>query len=122
MRLGAYPAVLWEGSHAEEIYGAAEISERHRHRFEVNNAYRGALEEHGMVVAGVHPRLDLVEVVELKDHPFFIATQYHPEFRSKPTRPHPLFREFVKAAHRRRRNRDGTGSDGTGRDATGSDG
>ena len=64
----------------------------------MNNAYKGALTENGMVISGINPELDLVEVVELPDHPFFIAVQYHPEFRSKPTRPHPIFREFVKAA------------------------
>ena len=75
------------------------VEERHRHRYEVNNDHFGRLVEAGLVSAGVNPELDLVEIIELADHPFFIATQYHPEFRSKPARAHPLFREFVKAAH-----------------------
>jgi CTP synthase len=74
------------------------VSERHRHRYELNNAFRDALIAHGMVVGGVNPERDLVEIVELHDHPYFVAVQFHPEFKSKPTRPHPLFREFVRAA------------------------
>jgi CTP synthase len=102
MRLGAYDCHLIEGTRARAAYGRDDIQERHRHRYEVNNAFKGALTEHGMVISGINPELDLVEVVELPDHPFFIAVQYHPEFRSKPTRPHPIFREFVKAAVVRR--------------------
>ncbi|MHC4338888.1 MAG: CTP synthase [Planctomycetota bacterium] len=102
MRLGAYACRLVEGTRARAAYGVDRVEERHRHRFEVNNDYRDALVDAGLVVSGVNEDLDLVEVIELKDHPFFVATQYHPEFRSKPTRPHPLFREFIKAAYERK--------------------
>ncbi|MBO6939195.1 MAG: CTP synthase [Deltaproteobacteria bacterium] len=98
MRLGAYPCVLKEGSVAAKVYGAREISERHRHRYEVNNAHRAALEEKGLVLSGLSPDERLVEMVELPDHPYFVACQFHPEFKSKPHKPHPLFRHFVKAA------------------------
>ena len=98
LRLGAYPCVLKEGTKAYELYGAKEISERHRHRYEVNNYYRSALEEHGMTMAGLSPDGRIVEMIELKDHPFFIGTQGHPELKSRPNRAHPLFRGFVKAA------------------------
>ncbi len=98
MRLGAFPCKLAEGTRAREAYGVEDVQERHRHRWEVNNAYRNTLKEAGLTIAGVNPDLDLVEVVEITDHPFFVATQYHPEFKSKPTRPHPLFRAFVAAA------------------------
>ncbi len=80
------------------LYGAKEISERHRHRYEVNNDYRIALEEQGMTMAGLSPDGRIVEMIELKDHPFFIGTQGHPELKSRPNRAHPLFRGFVKAA------------------------
>lgn len=98
LRLGAYPCVLKEGTKAYELYGAKEISERHRHRYEVNNDYRSVLEEHGMTMAGLSPDGRIVEMIELKDHPFFIGTQGHPELKSRPNRAHPLFRGFVKAA------------------------
>ena len=98
MRLGAYPCVLEEGSVAAEVYGQREISERHRHRYEVNNAHRGTLEEHGLRLSGLSPDGRLVEMVELPDHPYFVACQFHPEFKSKPHKPHPLFTHFVKAA------------------------
>jgi CTP synthase len=100
MRLGLYPAKLTEGSLVREMYGEAEVSERHRHRYEVNNSYREALESAGLVISGTSPDGRLVEYVELpRDaHPFFVATQAHPEFRSRPTRPHPLFAGLVKAA------------------------
>ncbi|MDF1561574.1 MAG: CTP synthase [Deltaproteobacteria bacterium] len=99
MRLGAYPCALKQGSRARAIYGGKElISERHRHRFEVNNDYRTQLEEAGMVFSGLNPDLDLVEMVELPDHPYFVACQFHPEFKSKPFLPHPLFSAFVGAA------------------------
>ena len=98
MRLGAYPCRLRPGTRAQSAYGVDLVEERHRHRYEVNNAYRGRLEEAGLVVAGVYQDLDLVEIVELPDHPYFVATQYHPEFRSKPTAAHPLFRELIAAA------------------------
>ncbi|MBK9070865.1 MAG: CTP synthase [Myxococcales bacterium] len=98
MRLGAYPCVLKAGSKAADIYGTSEISERHRHRWEVNNNYRDALERHGMVLSGLSPDGRLVEMVELPQHPHFVACQFHPEFKSRPTAPHPLFARFVKAS------------------------
>jgi CTP synthase len=98
MRLGAYDCQLKKGTRAYAAYGNEKISERHRHRYELNNAYRKALEEKGLVIAGVNPQKDLVEIVELKDHPFFAAVQFHPEFKSRPLRPHPLFREFMRTA------------------------
>ncbi|SDD06297.1 CTP synthase [Microbacterium enclense] len=105
MRLGLYPADLGEGSLAAEVYGANRISERHRHRYEVNNAYRQQLSDAGLVFSGLNPDLDLVEFVELpRDvHPYYIATQAHPELRSRPTEPHPLFRGLVGAALERHR-------------------
>jgi len=98
MRLGLYPARLVEGSRVREAYGDEIAYERHRHRFEVNNAYREPLAEAGMVFSGVSPDGRLVEYVELRDHPWFVATQAHPELKSRPNRPHPLFRDFVGAA------------------------
>jgi CTP synthase len=98
MRLGAYPAHLKSGSRARDIYGKSEISERHRHRFEVNNEYRGALEEHGMVISGTSPDGGLVEMVELPSHPWFVTCQFHPELKSRPMRPAPLFASFIEAA------------------------
>ncbi|QBR74543.1 CTP synthase [Microbacterium sediminis] len=105
MRLGLYPARLAEGSLAAELYGATEVQERHRHRYEVNNAYRQQIADAGMVFSGINPDLDLVEFVELpRDvHPYYIATQAHPELRSRPTDPHPLFRGLVAAALERHR-------------------
>ncbi|MEJ7649765.1 MAG: CTP synthase [Nakamurella sp.] len=100
MRLGAYPAVLTEGSLVAEIYGATEVSERHRHRYEVNNGYRDQLEAAGLHLSGISPDRSLVEFVELdrSQHPFLVATQAHPELKSRPTRPHPLFAAFVGAS------------------------
>jgi len=98
MRLGAYPCHLAEGTKAREIYGAEVISERHRHRFEVNNAYRDTLVEHGLTISGTSPDGGLVEMVEITEHPWFVAGQFHPELKSRPTRPHPLFASFVEAA------------------------
>lgn len=100
MRLGAYPAKLAEGSLAAEIYGSTEVSERHRHRFEVNNAYRPRLQEAGLIISGTSPDDKLVEFVELskEQHPFYISTQAHPEFKSRPTKAHPLFVALIKAA------------------------
>ncbi|MDH3270898.1 MAG: CTP synthase [Gemmatimonadota bacterium] len=98
MRLGAYPCALAEGTHAREIYGAPEISERHRHRFEVNNEYRDILREKGMTISGTSPDGGLVEMIEITDHPWFVAGQFHPELKSRPTRPHPLFASFIEAA------------------------
>ena len=98
MRLGAYPCALAEGSRSREIYDAQEISERHRHRFEVNNAYRDMLSEKGMTISGTSPDGGLVEMIEITDHPWFVAGQFHPELKSRPTRPHPLFASFIEAA------------------------
>lgn len=97
MRLGEYPCVLAPGTVARAAYGQELIGERHRHRYEVNNAYRERLREAGLVIAGTSPDGLLVEIVELKNHPFFVGTQFHPEFLSRPLRPHPLFLAFVKA-------------------------
>ncbi len=98
MRLGAFPAMLGEGSHIAEIYGEAQISERHRHRYEVNMAYRAKLEAVGMKFAGISPDGLLPETIEFSDHPWFIGVQYHPELKSKPFEPHPLFASFIEAA------------------------
>jgi CTP synthase len=98
MRLGLYPARLTPGSKAAQVYGSELIYERHRHRFEVNNEYRSLLEAAGMVLSGQSPDGRLVEIVELKDHPWFVASQFHPEFRSRPERPHPLFDGFIGSA------------------------
>ncbi len=100
MRLGAFPCHLKEGSKAREIYGAGEISERHRHRFEVNNAYREILESNGLTVSGTSPDGGLVEMIEITDHAWFVAGQFHPELKSRPMEPHPLFASFVGAAAR----------------------
>ena len=102
MRLGAYPCRLTEGSRARQAYGEEVIYERHRHRFEVNNAFRDRLAQAGLSFCGVSPDGRLVEMVELPDHPWFVASQGHPEFKSRPTRPHPLFTAFVGAVLRRR--------------------
>jgi CTP synthase len=103
MRLGSYPAQLEPGSLVERLYGASTVDERHRHRFEVNNAYRDTLAARGMRWSGTSPDGGLVEFLELSDHPFFVATQAHPELRSRPNRPHPLFAGLVDAAVRHRR-------------------
>jgi CTP synthase len=101
MRLGAYPAHLVDGSRVARIYGTKEISERHRHRYEFNNEYRVPFGDHGMVFSGLSPDGQLVEMIEIPDHPWFIGCQFHPELKSRPTRPHPLFATFVEAAARR---------------------
>ena len=98
MRLGLYPAKLTTGSKAHAVYGSEIIYERHRHRFEVNNRYRAMLEGAGMILSGQSPDGRLVEIVELADHPWFVASQFHPEFKSRPERPHPLFDGFVASA------------------------
>jgi len=98
MRLGADPIKLHDGTRAREIYGEAVIYERHRHRYEVNNLLRKRLQSAGLRVSGTSPDERLVEVIELEDHPFFVASQFHPEFKSRPERPAPLFRDFVIAA------------------------
>ena len=106
MRLGAYPAQLEPGSRVAEIYGTEEISERHRHRYEVNDQYREQLEGEGMRLSGRSPDGKLVEMVELESHPWFIGCQFHPELKSRPTRPHPLFASFIGAAARQAEERD----------------
>jgi CTP synthase len=98
MRLGAFPCALAPGSVAARIYGKKKISERHRHRYEVNNEYRAILEKHGLVLSGLSPDGSLVEMIELPEHPWFVASQFHPEFKSRPLECHPLFRNFVRAA------------------------
>ena len=98
LRLGAYPCVIKEGTTMLKAYGKKEISERHRHRYEFNNEYREALTEAGLTLSGLSPDERLVETVELSDRPFYVGVQYHPEFKSRPNKPHPLFSEFIKAA------------------------
>ncbi|AMV24413.1 CTP synthase [Gemmata sp. SH-PL17] len=104
-RLGAYPCHLKPNTKARAAFGVDVISERHRHRYEVNNNFRDRLEAHGMIFSGTSPDGSLVEAIELKDHPWFVAVQSHPEFQSKPTKPHPLFRDFIGASLERRRTR-----------------
>ena len=98
LRLGAYPCAIQPGTLAHRLYGKPEILERHRHRYEFNNQYRQAFQKAGMVFSGINPQRDLVEIAELPDYPFFIGVQFHPEFQSRPDRPHPLFLGFVGAA------------------------
>jgi CTP synthase len=98
MRLGAYRCRLKQPSLARRAYGAVEISERHRHRYEVNNDYLDTLKSHGLRIGGVNPETGLVEVIELGDHPWFVAVQYHPELKSRALAAHPLFRDFVNAS------------------------
>ncbi|HEX9794552.1 MAG TPA: CTP synthase [Planctomycetota bacterium] len=129
MRLGAFPCQIREGTRAAEIYGRDMVLERHRHRWEFNNGYRRQLEAAGLRCAGIYPARDLVEIVEVADHPFYLGVQYHPEFKSKPLGPHPLFRAFVGAAVARARgeasqpgsaaarNRDGDAADERGEQA-----
>jgi CTP synthase len=107
MRLGAYPTELAAGSFARKSYGVASISERHRHRYEVNQEFAPQLEAAGMRITGRSPDGKFVEMVEYADHPWFVACQFHPEYKSRPLDPHPLFREFVAAAHRHRQARGG---------------
>ena len=102
MRLGAYPCDLVPGTLAARCYGVLEISERHRHRYEFNNAYRERLEAGGLRVSGVCRGRNLVEIVELPGHPWYLGGQFHGELKSRPTRPHPLFADFIGAAIRRR--------------------
>ena len=97
MRLGAYPCVLKPNTRAAKAYKALEISERHRHRYEVNNAFREQLEAKGLLISGTSPDGRLVEMIELGDHPYFVGCQFHPEFKSRPQSPHPLFSSFVAA-------------------------
>jgi len=101
MRLGAYPCELVPGTKTASVYGVARVNERHRHRYEFNNDYRKRLEEKGMVIAGVYEAKNLVEIVELQDHPWFVGVQFHPEFRSRPVKPHPVFMGFIGASVQR---------------------
>jgi CTP synthase len=106
MRLGAYDCEIQPNTISYKAYkdwtpdanGPYMISERHRHRYEVNNKYRDKLTEKGLVIAGINPKANLIEIIEIKNHPFFVGTQFHPEFKSRPLKPHPLFKEFIKAA------------------------
>jgi CTP synthase len=98
MRLGAYRAILAEGSQVADIYGAGEISERHRHRYEVDIKYRDQLEACGLSFSGISPDGRLPEIVEMPGHPWYVGVQFHPELKSKPFEPHPLFADFVRAA------------------------
>ena len=102
MRLGAYPCSLVEGSLAHQIYETAEIRERHRHRYEFNNEYREALTAKGLCISGMSPDTRLVEIIELPNHSWFVATQFHPELKSRPHRPHPIFTAFIGAALRKK--------------------
>ncbi len=98
MRLGAYPCQLKKKSKAYEAYKKIKISERHRHRFEVNNKYVSELEKNGLIISGLSPDKELVEMIELENHPWFVGVQFHPELKSRATKAHPLFREFIKAS------------------------
>lgn len=102
MRLGAYPCAVQAGTKLEAAYGTGRIQERHRHRYEFNNEYREEFQEKGVVFSGLSPDGRLVEAVELPDHDFYVGVQYHPEFKSRPNKAHPLFREFIGAALRQR--------------------
>jgi CTP synthase len=105
MRLGAYPCELADKTLAQRIYGEKNISERHRHRYEFNNEFRQQLQECGLVVSGHYREDDLVEIVEITDHPWFLACQFHPEFKSRPMEPHPLFESFVGACQTQRKSK-----------------
>ena len=98
LRLGSYPCILGKDTKAYQLYGTEKIAERHRHRYEVNNDYRAALTSHGMTLSGISPDGRIVEMIELPNHPWFIGTQAHPELKSRPNRPHPLFKGFIGAA------------------------
>ena len=98
LRLGAYPCSIMPGTTMERCYGAGVVSERHRHRYEFNNDYRGLLQDCGLVLSGTSPDGRLVETVELSDRPFYVGVQFHPEFKSRPNKPHPLFKGFIGAA------------------------
>ena len=102
LRLGAYPCQIVEGTLMEKCYGKSLISERHRHRYEYNNNYRDLLEEKGLKICGISPDHLLVEATECEDHPFYIGVQFHPEFKSRPGKPHPIFKGFIEAAGKHR--------------------
>jgi CTP synthase len=105
MRLGAYPCSLTPESNAARAYAKRFVSERHRHRYEFNNTYRERLTEQGLLITGVNPDLDLVEVIEVADHPWYVGVQFHPEYKSRPLSPHPLFAAFIGAALAQKRSR-----------------
>jgi CTP synthase len=119
MRLGAYDQHLTDGSLAHRAYGAPVVSERHRHRYEFNNSFRDLFQKRGMRVTGLFEQRDLVEIVELPDHPWFVGVQFHPELRSRPSDPHPLFRGFIRAANEERRRRESGTPAGSHERATG---
>ena len=98
MRLGAYNCKLKSGTISYKAYAKPNVSERHRHRYELNNVYKEILEKNGIIISGINPEKDLVEIIEIPNHPFFVASQFHPEFKSRPLKPHPLFKEFIKVA------------------------
>lgn len=104
-RLGAFDCKIKKGTLAHEAYGTTKVSERHRHRYEVSNKYRDVLEEKGLTLSGINPQLDLVEIIEIEDHPWYLATQFHPEFKSRPLAPHPLFKSFVAACKKRKKDK-----------------
>ncbi|HEY7710666.1 MAG TPA: gamma-glutamyl-gamma-aminobutyrate hydrolase family protein, partial [Candidatus Entotheonella sp.] len=108
MRLGAYSCRITKGTHSATAYKKEQISERHRHRFEFNNQFKEELKERGMIFSGAHAQHGLVEIVELKEHPWFVGCQFHPEFKSKPDKAHPLFREFIAAALRNKKKEQGS--------------
>lgn len=118
MRLGSFPCSLGAGTLAREIYGKPLINERHRHRFEFNNKYKPLFEKRGMTLSGICEERDLVEIIELKDHPWFVGVQFHPEFKSRPTKPHPLFQSFVEATVSQHKKLRSGASKRTGRSAT----
>ena len=103
MRLGGYPCRLLKGTKARDAYKSDEVSERHRHRFEFNNAYREKFEDHGLIFSGRSPDDQLVEILELKSHPWFVACQFHPELKSRPMEAHPLFNQLVRMSMRERK-------------------
>jgi CTP synthase len=105
MRLGAYPCILDENSLAYRVYGAKEVSERHRHRYEFNREYEEILVSYGLCLAGTSPDGNFIEIIEIADHPWFLACQFHPEFKSKPLKPHPLFVSFIEAALKHKKKR-----------------
>jgi CTP synthase len=98
MRLGNYPCALTKNTHSAKAYNVKQVQERHRHRYEFNNSYRDKLQAAGLIIAGQSPDKHLVEIIEIANHPYFVASQFHPEFKSRPSRPHPLFDGFLKAA------------------------
>jgi CTP synthase len=103
MRLGEYPCIISKDTAAFTAYGKEEVFERHRHRYEFNNKYKETLEQHGLRISGTSPDKQLVEIVETADHPWFFGCQFHPEFKSRPVEPHPVFREFIRAAYKEKK-------------------